>query len=224
MSYIELSFSPDADPAKVEVLSRDHRQVRGLNLRRSKRWSMCFPGVGGPYELPLIDRLGRFTGASVYTLACEPADVLSITVSTIFGRLKRYASAHCKNSIVNRYQRVILRAAAYYAISKNSYFMDRLLFLLRTLEKNGRSVHKLTLKFVAKGNADKRFVYGQVCYQTNWLIFRACKPRDKLPLLKKCDRISPGFLGSPGSFRRGIVRSTTTKFAENVAMVGRSTG
>lgn len=224
MSYYELSFSPDAVPIQAVNLPRNQRQVRGTTLKRSKRWSMCFPGIGGPYQLPLIDRLGRFTGASVYTLACEPADVLSTTVATVYSRLKRYAGAHNKNFVVNRYLREILRAAAYYVISKNSYFMDRILFFLRNLERNGKQVHKTTLYFLARCNADKRFVYGQVCFQTNWLIFRACQPRDKLHILNKCDRISPDFLGKPGSARRGIVRSTTTMFAENVAAVGRSKG
>lgn len=175
--------------------------------------------------MPLVDRLGRFTGQSKYTLTCEPADVLSITVSTIYGRLKRYAHAHNERVITGRHLRVILRAATYYCISKNSYFMDRILFFLRDLKRNGKLIHKLVLHFLAKGDEDKRFVYSQVCYQTNWLIFRVVKrPRDKLPLLKSFS------VSNPSLFRRGTltlkasVRSTMTAIAENAAMVGRPNG
>jgi hypothetical protein len=212
-------------PVQAVTLSRMQRQVRGLNLKRSKRWLTSFPGIGGPYEMPHIDRLGRFTGASVYTLTCEPADVLSITVSTIFGRLKRYAHAHNERRVVGKHLRVLLRVAAYYALSKNSYYMDRILCFVRNLSKYGKHIHPITLHFLAKGDEDKRFVYSQVCYQTNWLIFRVCKrPRDKLPLLKSFG------LTNPSLFRRGTVsptarvRSNVTGLAESVATVGRPNG
>jgi hypothetical protein len=224
-SYYELSFSPGMVSTNAVNLPLAQRQVRGMDLRRSKRWSFCFPGVTGvEYEMPFIDRLGRFTGASVYTLACEPADVLSITTATVYGRLKRYCNAHNGWRVTRRLLREILRAAAWYTISKNSYFMDRILFFLRDCRNYGKLIHKTTLHYVAKGSADKRFVYGQVCYQTNWLIFRACRPRDKLPLIKLCDQHSPGFLGRPGSCRYGKVRSMSTALAERVASIGSPKG
>jgi hypothetical protein len=168
--------------------------------------------------MPHIDFLGRFTGESVYTLACDPADVLSTTVATVFSRLKRYAYAHNDRNIVLKLLRTILSAAAYYVLTKNSYFMDRLLFFLRNLKDNGRQVHRLTLKFLARCDADKRFVYGQVCYQTNWLIFRACKPRDKSH--HKTLRL-PTNLGRDLDWL-GVknIRSHVTMSAEDVAIVG----
>lgn len=180
---------------------------------------MVFPGVGGPYELPHIDRLGRFTGASKYTLACNPADVVSITVSTVYSRLKRYASAHNGSRVANKYLREILRVAAYYSLTKNSYYMDRILCFLRDLKKYGRLIHKVTLNFLAKCDADKRFVYGQVCYNTNWLIFRACRPRDKSHNLDS--RLHPSFLRDRGFSReKQLFKSSVTAICEKVAMVG----
>jgi hypothetical protein len=127
--------------------------------------------------------------------------------------------------VVRGYQRVILRAAAYYTLSKNSYFMDRILFFLRNLEKNGKTIHKTTLYFLSRGSEDKRFVYSQVCYQTNWLIFRAVRPRDKLPHIKLYERRSPGFSkGIPGSPRHKDVRSITAELAKSVAWIGRPKG
>lgn len=218
--YWEIKYGKVEESFSAVTIPRTQRQVRGTDLRRSKRWLMSFPGIGGPYQLPLIDRLGRYTGASVYTLACEPADVLSSTVATVYGRLKRYAHAHNKKFVVNKYLRTILRVAAYYTISKNSYYMDRILFFLRNLEMNGKRLHPITLHYLTRCDEDKRFVYGQVCYQTNWLIFRACRPRDKLHHLKIMDRINPDYLGKPGSMRRGYVRSIVTKLAESVATIG----
>lgn len=212
-------------PAVVLPLSQ--RQVRGLNLRRSKRWLDAYPRIGGAaYSLPLIDRLGRFTGASAYTLACNPSDVLSTTVATIHSRLKRYAHAHNRSRTVSKHLRLLLKVAAYYALTKNSYYMDRILYLIRHLEEKdtGKRIHATTLKYLVKCDADIRFVYGQVCYQTNWLIFRACRPRDKSHY-KIPSWSDLGFLGRPGYLqRKAVFRSTVTTIAENVATIGRTTG
>jgi hypothetical protein len=224
----ELSFRPDAVPTAVVSLDKNQRQVRGLNLRRSKRWMLSLPGVKPePYHLPHFDRLGRYTGTSKYTLACEPPDVLSISVATVFGRLKRYTSAHNPVELVKPRLRDILRAAAYYVLSKNSYFMDRLLYFLRNLKSNGKLIHRTMLYYLARSDADKRFVYGQVCFQTNWLIFRAAKPRDKSLYLKLVADKFPEYLDYRDTrrpCRYGYVRLMSTTLAEGVAGIGRSMG
>lgn len=201
-------------------LPSNQRQVRGLNLRRSNRWLDTLPVVRNEYELPLIDRLGRFTGESVYTLTCKPADVLSITIATIYSRLKRYVNAHNERELVLPRQRDILRVAAYYSLTKNSYFMDRILVFLRNLKKYGKLIHKLTLKCLTKCDADKRFVYGQACQNANWLIFRACRPRDKSHIKQVMFGNAP-----PAAVERAwpnySVRFAVTTIAENVATVNR---
>jgi hypothetical protein len=220
--FYELSSRPGQERLASVRLPRSQRQVRGTNLRRSQRWLDSYPAVSGEYQLPHIDWLGRFTGESVYTLACSPADVLSTTVSTIYGRLKRYAYAHNEREVVNKRRRDLLRASAYYALTKNSYYMDRVLYFLRNLRKNSSLIHRVTLKFLMGCDADKRFVYGQVCFQTNWLIFRAAKPRDKSHQKFK----SPTDLAPEGGRvkRSKNVRSLTTRSAEDVAMIGRLDG
>lgn len=217
--YYELSTSSRAAPPAVK-LPIDQRQVRGLNLRRSERWSYGL-SLTETYNLPHFDRLGRYTGASVYSLPCGPHDVISIAVSTVYGRLKRFASAHNKWHVVNGYLRNILRVSAYYVLSKNSYYMDRILVFLRNLKKYGKLLHRTTLHFLAKSDADKRFVYGQVCFQTNWLIFRACRPRDKSLLIN-----SPKFASLETRIWKRIkaVRTMLIKSALEIVSIGRPNG
>jgi hypothetical protein len=220
-------------------LPPDQRQVRGLSLRRSKRWLATVPVVRNRFQLPLIDRLGRFTGESVYTLAGTPADVLSTTIATIHSRLWRYACAHNEYGVCSPRRKDILRAAVYYTITKNSYFMDRILAILRNLKSCGKALHKTTLRFLSKCDADKRFVYGQACYNANWLIFRACKPRDKshfkmhlnmsvaahkteeLCLAQTAAHIRKG---CKACLMRYSTLSKTTAIAENAVVIGQQWG
>jgi hypothetical protein len=219
VAYYELSTkSPTVLPAVV--LPENQRQVRGLNLLRSERWAYGF-SMKYPYALPHFDRLGKYTGQSVYTLPCNPNDVVSISISTVYGRLKRYACSHNSWKIVRPRQRDILRAAAYYVLSKNSYFMDRILYFLRDLRKRGKLVHKTTLYFLCKSDADKRFVYGQVCFQTNWLIFRACRPRDKSLYFNSTKVAS---LETRPWKRIFMLRSMMAKSAEEIVTIGRPNG
>jgi hypothetical protein len=177
--FYENSFNPSSRAARRMWLPASFRQARGISIRRSKRWIDTTPVVRQWYDLPLINRLGQFTGQSAHTLQCGPADVFSTTVATIVSRLKRQASRFNDKHVVSANLRVLLRAAVYYALSRNSYFMDRVLYLLRYLRSNGATIHKLTIKFLSKCDANKRFVYSQACYQANWLLFRVCRPRDK---------------------------------------------
>lgn len=216
------------------TLPRDQRQIRGLSLRRSKRWLTTVPVVRNRFELPLIDRLGRFTGETIYSLVCDPADVLSTTISTVFSRLWRYANAHNKYDVCAPRRRDILRAAVYYVLQKNSYFMDRILVFLRDLGKLGKLIHRTTLKFLSKCDADKRFVYGQACYNANWLIFRACKPRDKSHYKINTTELVLESEDTCTASKRGVsslqchhcvwprynLRSKVTAIAENAANLG----
>jgi hypothetical protein len=133
-------------------------------------------------EVPFIDRLGRYTGRSIFRWRARVTDVFATTVSTIASRLLRYASKHNHSKVVGRHRRLILRSAAYYALSKNSYYMDRFLYFLRGLGERSRPAHAALVSNIVKLDANKRFVYSQACYQANWLLTRALKPRDKSKL------------------------------------------
>jgi len=178
-AFYELSSNPGAVQEKGVLLPIAQRQVRGATLRKSGRWIEQLHVVRNWFEIPHIDRLGRFTGRSIYTWQCRPADVFTTTVSTVASRLKRYAASHNSSQVVGKHLRSILRASVYYVLTHNSYFMDRILYFLRNLGERGKLIHRLTLKFLIRCDADKRFVYSRACFHANWLLFRARGPRDK---------------------------------------------
>jgi len=152
-------------------------KVRSLEIRKSMRWAI--EDSKRVFDFPLISNVGKFTGTSVGRFECYPAQHISTIVATIASRLWKRALRYQKHHVLVKHQRLLLGAAYYYAMSKNSWFMDRILFLSKDLESNWRQVQFLTVHFISKQDDYNRFVYSQVLFQTNWLLFRACRPRDK---------------------------------------------
>jgi hypothetical protein len=166
-------------------LPRYPKRVRGFQIRNSDRWADSAKIPHGAFNVPFIDNLGRFTGITLYKWYCDPRQLLASTVATIAQRLEVYCRRHNKNFVVKRNLPRILRCASYYAMTKNAWYWDRILFFSRNLEKHGKRLLHLTIKYVNKGDDNKRFVYSQVSSQTNWLLFRAKRPRDKSLFIQK---------------------------------------
>lgn len=101
-------------------------------------------------------------------------------VATTARRLLLYANKHNKGHIVDRNLNRLIMASYYYCVSRNNYFWDRVLFFTRDLEKRGPLIHRVMIRFLSKTSDSIRFVYSHVCSQTQWLLFRAERPRDKL--------------------------------------------
>lgn len=184
-AYFTLSKDGCGNAYVPHCLPRFPKRMRGIMVRNSDRWADTSKIPHGVYNVPFIDNLGRYTGSTLYKWFCEPSQLVATTVATIARRLSNYCLRHNKRHIVLRNMPRILRASAYYAMSKNSWFWDRILFFSRNLEKHGNRILHWTIKFVNKGDDNKRFVYGQVSSQTNWLLFRAAKPRDKSLYISK---------------------------------------
>jgi len=72
---------------------------------------------------------------------------------------------------------LLARCSAYYALTKNAYFWDRLPPLLRKGDPG--VVSGMLHKFLCKLDDYKWFVYSHACSQAKWLTFRALGPRDK---------------------------------------------
>lgn len=128
----------------------------------------------------MIDQVGKFTGHTSYRVNCTPTILLGSTISTIYRRV--YALVvrrHGRTTKTrNRWSDLLARCSTYYALTKNAYFWDRLLALIRKGENRpviSSYLHRLTCKL----DDYKWFVYSHACSQTKWLTFRAERPRDK---------------------------------------------
>jgi len=194
-----LSNDPDAPLCDVKTITQAHPpKMKGVSVRSSLRWVDILRFPTTPYDIPHIDRLGRYTGFTRYRWSCDPRSAIATVVATIASRLRAYCRRHNDARFIRQNDHRILRAAALYALTKNSYMWDRVLFFARNLEKRGKLIHTCLLRFLSKLDENNQFVYSQVSYQTNWLLFRALRPRDKSKLNKgkgwisriTCDPIS----------------------------------
>jgi len=176
-----LREGPDAPLYRVRLLDRNCPKARLISIKSSLRWIDTYKTPNGGLSVPYIDRLGKFTGTTLYRWSCDPRSLLTTVVATIHQRIESYAMRHNPAHVVLRLRKALFSAAAYYAFSKNAHFWDRVLFFCRDLQKRGSLIHRLRLFFSSKWDDDKRFVYSQVIFQTNWLLSRASRsmPRDK---------------------------------------------
>lgn len=180
ISRVTTLSGDSSDPFyEVELLNRNTLRKRGVKIKSSTSWIDCAKTPNGGLNVPYIDRLGRFTGTTLYKWSCDPRSLVTTVISTVANRILTYARRHNKSHVVKQYSKALLGAAAYYSMSRNSHFWDRILFFCRNLQKNGKLVHKTRLFFSSKWDDNKRFVISQVIFQTNWLLFRALRPRDK---------------------------------------------
>jgi hypothetical protein len=153
--------------------------VKSLNVLTSKAWLKTSTAPVAVSYLPYIDRLGKFTGMSTYRCNLQPQSYISTVITTIHRRLHFWVVRKQSRSEYNKRQTLLLKCAAYYALSKNAYFWDRVLFLSKDLAKNWRTISRILHQYSQKLDDNKWFVYGHVCLQTQWLTSRALRPRDK---------------------------------------------
>lgn len=163
----------------ISKLPKRKSKVKSLNLLTSKAWIKTSQFPNSDAFLPYIDRVGKFTGMATYRCNLTPQGYIATVITTIHRRLRLWIVRHQSLSEYNKRQSLMLKAAAYYALSKNVYFWDRILFLSKELSRNWRTISKVLHRYTAKLDEHKWFVYGHVCMQTQWLTLRALRPRDK---------------------------------------------
>jgi hypothetical protein len=166
---------------KIPVLNGNLPRQRAFCVRNSDRWCRTqkvntYPDT---FDVPYLDQLGRPTGNTLLRWTCQAPAFVASMVSTTARRLLLYARRHNSWQVLNKNLYRIVMASYLYVSTKNSYFWDRILFFSRNLEKNGPLIHRFMLRCLVRTNDSIRFVYGQVALQTNWLLFRAERPRDK---------------------------------------------
>jgi len=166
--------------------------VKAVNIRESKKWATDQEFVRAPAGLPLLDEVGKYTGSVSYIVDIHPAAYIGSVVSTVYTRLRAFTRRHNKSerNFDNKWKNLLLRASAYYALTKNSYFWDRVLACVRH-RTNRRRISGMIHYFSHKLDDYKWFLYSQCCLQTNWLTFRANRPRDKSSLERSFKHRSP---------------------------------
>lgn len=172
-------LSTKGDDAQVHIVTPLPLSPKGIRVRESTRWYDCPPCIKGNWGIPYINDVGKFTGHVAYTWNCDPRSYIATVVATISRRLEVYARRHNRYHEVKSNLNRIIRVSYYYAVSKNDYLMDRILYFLRNLKKRGMLIHRFLLVHMSKCDENFRFVYSHVCSQTKWLLFRAFRPRDK---------------------------------------------
>lgn len=215
-----LSQGSQGYPFEIRKLPARKSNVKALNLLTSKRWLPASHFPVGRMELPYIDRDGKYTGESLYSCNFQPQSYMSIVFSTMFRRIRIRALRSNSIGEVNKRQNILLKCCAYYALSKNSYFYDRFLYLLRNLKENWKTIKAILHRYVTKLDAHKWFVYGHVCLQTQWLTSRALRPRDKSALQLKFRFMLPVSLQNcePEALRRYEYEAIWSSFVGMVRM------
>lgn len=172
-------------------------RVRGAKIRNSKRWIDCKAQPLTGLSFPFFDKLGKYTGTTLFKWSCDPRSFVASAVSTVASRLINRCMYYNSMRVVERNIHRIVRVSFYYVISKNSWFWDRVLFFTKDLEKNGTRLHQTVVRFLSATDANKRFVYSHVCSQTQWLLFRAERPRDKSAVQARSSFTPHGEKGDP---------------------------
>lgn len=129
------------------------------------------------YALPYIETCGRISNSTLYYWTCKPSTCVASIVATVHKKLLQLMIRRWKKKAF-KLSHLLLRCATYYVFTKNDYFLNRLLALLR-FKRSGRKRSKdLVLFYESKLDENTRFVIRQVWInQADWLKSRAERPR-----------------------------------------------
>lgn len=180
---------------QIRKLPRPSHAI-AVNVKNNNRWLTSCKFPTGDSHLPLINRLGKFTGCALYKCNLQPSAYLSTVISTVYRRLFFHTIRYNNIHVVHSRQNLLLKVAAYYVLTKNSYSMDRFIFLTKKLRENTKLISSILHSLCSKLDAHKWFVYGHVCLQTKWLTSRALRPRDKSALIKSYSFMLPTQCGA----------------------------
>jgi predicted DNA-binding protein len=131
------------------------------------------------FSIPMIDDWGKFTGTTAHRTIMKPSSYIATVVATINNRALKWVGRHQAIRNARKLRGVISSASYIYAITKNLWFWDRFLYLSKNLARNAQVLRGIIKKYLGRLDDYTRFVHSQVTIQTNWLLFRASRPRDK---------------------------------------------
>lgn len=157
-------------------------RIEGVEMKFSSRCSNAILAMR--VKLPHIDKVGKFTGCHLASVKISRACYVMTVVATILNRLN-YRNRFYNKRRHRANPRLLAGIAFYYAVSKNTWFFDRILSMLKDFQHNEKAIKGLLAKFMSRTDDYTRFVYSQVCFQTHWLLFRGLRPRDKSAFIWK---------------------------------------
>lgn len=207
LNFILLDKNRGGVPLKIKKIY-NASSAKGVALKTSESWIKTQDTLRVPVSLPYIDRFGKFTGAEVFEHYLSPQGFISTVIATVFRRIKLLTQRRNGIKDTNIMQNLLLKASAYYSLTKNSYFWDRFLFLSKNIRQNQKAIRGLIYSVTSKLDDYKWFVYGHVCLQTQWLTSRALRPRDKSAYIDSDEN----FTVSPAlRCKRGRIQKFTLK-------------
>lgn len=159
----DLTFSRVAEIRKSSVLSYD-KSEQAIRV-----------------VIPLIDKRGFITGSVAHRTMMKPSSFVSTLTSTISQRALEWVLRHNGKDWkhARRHKDLIVRYSYLYAVTKSKWLWDRFLFLSKNIVENRKVLHGIHRKFLKRQDDYIRFVHNQCTFQSNWLLFRAKRPRDK---------------------------------------------
>lgn len=135
----------------------------------------------GNRKIPYIDSRGKFSGCTLYTSNLSDQSYLATVIATVARRLHFWARRHNRFKFIERsmLETIITKVSSIYTLTKNSYFLDRILALMKNFHRNKKPITGLVNSFASKLDVYKGFIYSQACKHAHWLTSRAARPRDK---------------------------------------------
>jgi len=153
--------------------------MHSYKMKLSKRWVPNYSeSCLREFRFPYIDKVGKMSMSTLFTWTCHPLQGIASISSTVYSRLQKVIIRRHGLSALLRHYKVLFKVSAIYAITSNTWLMDRVLGMSQ--RKSGlKNVKGFLVRFERRLDVSQRFVYSQVCSQTNWLTSRAERPRAK---------------------------------------------
>jgi len=147
-----------------------------MSVRTSTRWFDDVRSKRMHTPIPYVSNSGKISGSTLCFWTAYPEQICASLTSTVYSRIRKIVGKRHSFKYAGRCRETLFSAAAYYACTRDDWFFDRFLGILR--RKHRRSAHNLLKYALCTLDDDKRFVINQICDQISWLSFRSRGPCD----------------------------------------------
>jgi len=154
-----------------KVRSPHPRRIEGMATRTSTRWFQVKESKKIFTPVPYVTNSGKFSISTLCFWNTYPEQIIASLTSTVYQRLRGLVGKRHGFRCLKHYRETLFKIAAYYTVTHDDYFMDRVLGILK--RKARKQAHNLLHFAVSTMDENIRFVYDQICSQILWLSFRA---------------------------------------------------